>query len=75
MKYLLFALICATTIGVSSAATDPVSAAPEKARVCPPKKLVLPLDHGPHATTTPAKNKARKARYEADVKACKEAAK
>lgn len=37
---------------------------------CPPDPLVLPLDHGPRAQTTPGENRVRKARYEAQVKAC-----
>ena len=37
---------------------------------CPPVPLVLPLDHGPRAQTTPGENRMRKARYEAQVKAC-----
>ena len=37
---------------------------------CPPDPLVLPLDHGPRAQTTPGENRTRKARYEAQVKAC-----
>ena len=42
---------------------------------CPPKPLVLPLDHGPRAQTTSAENQRRKNRYEGQVKACKEATK
>lgn len=37
---------------------------------CPLEPLVLPLDHGPRAQTTPGENWLRKARYEAQVKAC-----
>jgi hypothetical protein len=37
---------------------------------CPPEALVLPLDHGPRAQTTPGENRVRKARYEAQIKAC-----
>lgn len=37
---------------------------------CPPERLVLPLDHGPRAETTPYLNQQRKERYEAQVKAC-----
>lgn len=51
-------------------ATQPVSRA--KLPRCPPAPLVLPLDHGPRAQTTPAENQRRKNRYEAQVKACKE---
>lgn len=66
MKYLLLALI---------GASFSVSAAPDQVKVCPPKKLVLPLDHGPRAQTTPYLNQLRKARYEAEVNVCKEATK
>ena len=41
---------------------------------CESKRLVLPLDHGPRATSTPYLNQLRKERFEADMKACKEAA-
>lgn len=44
-------------------------AAPAAARDCP-ARLVLPLDHGPRAVTTPYVNEQRKARYEAQKKAC-----
>ena len=71
MKYLLIALVGATTLGFSLSA----SAAPDQEKVCPPKKLVLQLDHGPRAQTTPYLNQLRMARYEAEVKACKDAAK
>lgn len=71
MKYLLIAFVGATTLGVSLS----VSAAPDQVKVCPPQRLVLPLDHGPRAQTTPYLNQSRKARHEAEVKACKEAAK
>jgi hypothetical protein len=37
-------------------------------------RLVLPLDHGPHAQSTPYLNEQRKANFEAGQKACKEAA-
>ena len=42
---------------------------------CPPERLVLPLDHGPRAQTTPYLNQQRKARYEAQIKACQGTAK
>ena len=42
---------------------------------CPPERLVLPLDHGPRAQTTPYLNQQRKERYEARVKACQGTAK
>lgn len=70
MKYVLITLVSAATLGVSL----PASAAPDQVKVCPPKKLVLQLDHGPRAQTTPYLNKLRKERYEAEVKACKDAA-
>lgn len=41
---------------------------------CAEKRLVLPLDHGPRAQTTPYLNQQRKAAFEAEMKACKEAA-
>lgn len=44
------------------------------AMTCPPDALVLPLDHGPRAQSTPYLNEKRKARFEAEQKACKEAA-
>ena len=36
---------------------------PPEAVKCPPDSLVLPLDHGPHAQTTPYLNQTRKERY------------
>lgn len=41
---------------------------------CATKRLVLPLDHGPRAQTTPYLNERRKARFEAEQKACRDAA-
>lgn len=38
---------------------------------CPPQPLILPLDHGPRAQTTPYLNRLRKQRFEAETKACK----
>lgn len=40
---------------------------------CGQKRLVLPLDHGPRAQTTPALNRQRQAAFEAEMKACREA--
>jgi len=40
---------------------------------CAAKKLVLPLDHGPRAATTPYLNEQRKASFAAELKACEEA--
>jgi hypothetical protein len=37
---------------------------------CPVQSLVLPLDHGPRAETTPYQNELRKQRHEAALKAC-----
>lgn len=41
---------------------------------CAAKRLVLPLDHGPRAQTTPYLNEKRRQSFEAELKACKEAA-
>ncbi len=41
---------------------------------CASEKLVLPLDHGPRAQSTPYFNQLRKVRFEAEMKACREAA-
>ena len=41
---------------------------------CKARRLVLPLDDGPHATTTPYLNQLRKERFDAEVRACKDAA-
>ena len=56
------AQIATTTTKVDSATGQRVN--------CPPEPLVLPLDHGPRAQTTPGENRMRRARYEAQVKAC-----
>ena len=40
---------------------------------CSARKLVMPLDHGPRAQTTPYLNKQRQERFEAELKACREA--
>lgn len=37
---------------------------------CPVEPLVLQLDHGPRAETTPYQNQLRKERHEAQLKAC-----
>ena len=37
---------------------------------CPVEPLVLPIDHGPRAQTTPYQNQLRRARHEAQLKAC-----
>ena len=41
---------------------------------CAAKRLVLPLDHGPRAQTTPYPNEKRKPGFEAEQMACKESA-
>jgi len=41
---------------------------------CNALRLALPLDHGPRAQTTPKSNQQRKDRFEARMKACKDAA-
>ncbi|RTL45527.1 MAG: hypothetical protein EKK53_06340 [Burkholderiales bacterium] len=53
---------------------NPMPAKGAEAMTCPPDALVLPLDHGPRAQSTPYLNAKRKDRYEAEQKACKEAA-
>lgn len=52
------------------AATTRVDSATGQRVNCPPEPLVLPLDHGPRAQTTPGENRMRRARYEAQVKTC-----
>ncbi len=51
-------------------ATSRVDSATGQRMNCPPEPLVLPQDHGPRAQTTPGENRVRRARYEAQVKAC-----
>ena len=46
---------------------EPPAAVDTKCRL---PRLVLPLDHGPRASTTPQANELRKQRYEAQLKAC-----
>ena len=41
---------------------------------CAEMRLVQPLDHGPRAQSTPYLNEQRKQRFEADMRACNEAA-
>ena len=38
---------------------------------CPPGDLILPLDHGPRAQTTPYANRLRQERYASQMQACK----
>ena len=54
-------------------ASAPTAAGPQKCTT--PTPLVLPLDHGPRAQTTPYLNHQRVERYMAQVQACKEASK
>lgn len=54
-------------------ASAPTAAGPRKCAM--PDRLVLPLDHGPRAQTTPYLNHQRKERYAAQVQACNEASK
>ena len=42
---------------------------------CPPDELVLQLDHGPRAQTTPYANRLRTERHAAKVQACRDAGK
>lgn len=49
-----------------------VATGPQK---CPPAALVLPLDHGPRAQSTPYLNKLRKERFDAEMTACREGSK
>lgn len=56
------------------AASQTVAASSTSSKDCESQKLILPLDHGPRAQTTPYLNQQRKGRFEADMKACKEAA-
>lgn len=51
---------------------DAMPAKGTDAMSCPPDALVLPLDHGPRAQSTPYLNRLRKERYDAQVKACQE---
>ena len=53
---------------------DATPAKGNETKKCPPDALVLPVDHGPRAQSTPYLNAKRKARFEAEQKACKEAA-
>ena len=41
---------------------------------CASRGLVLAPDHGPRAQTTPYQNQLRKERFDAEVRACKDAA-
>ena len=47
---------------------------PTAAEKCLAKRLVLPLDHGPRAQSTPYLNRKRSEAFEAEMKACKEGA-
>ena len=41
---------------------------------CASRVLVLPLDHGPRAQTTPYQNELRKERFDAEMRACRDSA-
>lgn len=57
------------------AQAQPVKAEAATAQVqCSQKRLILPLDHGPRAQTTPYLNRQRKEAFDAEMKACREAA-
>lgn len=62
----------AAQVAQAGRAADAAAAAKAGLR-CPPQPLVLPLDHGPRAQTTPYLNRLRKERFEAESKACKAA--
>ncbi len=75
------AMASATTSAEPQATAKPAVAPQASASTvvsCPkcemPDRLVLPLDHGPRAQTTPYLNQQRKERYDAQVRACKEVA-
>ena len=77
MKKLLVSLIGALTLSITlPALAGPDWQAIEQARKakqatkCSPDALVLPLDHGPRALTTPSQNRARQDRYDAQLKGC-----
>ncbi len=73
MKYASIILISLVALVFSLSANAAPDMPKEHSMECPPPALILPLDHGPRAVTTPYLNKLRKERYEAAVKACKEA--
>ena len=84
MTKLLISLIGALTLGTTLPASagpdeqEPNEAqrpAPAVSLKCPPDKPVLQFDHGPRAQTTSYQNQRRKERYEAQLKACKDAGK
>lgn len=60
------------TSAVAPQASASTAVSPPKCEI--PDRLVLPLDHGPRAQTTPYLNQQRKERYDAQVRACKEVA-
>lgn len=86
MKQALFTLAAAVTLSASFPATAaPDFQAIEGAREaghreaitrkdCKSRRLVLPLAHGPRATSTPYLNEQRKKQFEAELKGCEEAA-
>ncbi len=70
MNKLIFPLVGALLLG--ACASDAGVAVATGPKTCPPEPLILPLDHGPRAQTTPYLNRLRKERFEAEMKACKE---
>ena len=54
---------------------DAESPATTNRQGCPPPPLVLPLDHGPRAQTTPDQNRLRRERFAAQLKECANPAK
>ena len=64
-------LIIQNAIKAKQAQTARVATVTSEER-CATQQLILPVDHGPRAQTTPYLNQQRKARFEAEMKACKE---
>jgi hypothetical protein len=70
-------VIAQTQTAPSAQPADTTTMQPKTAiasKDCKARKLALPLDHGPRAETTPRANQQRKERFEARMKACKDAA-
>ena len=61
-------------VAAASSPKDPYEAPPPAGagpQNCPTDALVLPLDHGPRAQTTPHQNQLRRDRHAAQLTACK----
>jgi hypothetical protein len=54
--------------------SEPAAAGRPGEMNCPEHPLVLGLDHGPRAQTTPFQNRQREARHEVEMAACQPAA-